>query len=151
MTDQTLSPSLSLALRRTYSATPERVFQAWTRPEELKQWWGAAEGYTTPVAEIDLQIGGQYRLGMRPPGGPHTLVVAGSYREIIPAEKLVFTWQWETPDGSAPVTLVTVDFLKTGAGTEVVVTHEQFPDAAMRDEHEGGWNGLLARLAALVN
>jgi uncharacterized protein YndB with AHSA1/START domain len=150
MTEQTLSPSLSLEMRRTYAAAPARVFQAWTRPEELKQWWGAAEGYTTPIAEIDLQVGGSYRLGMRPPGGPHTLVVTGTYEAIVPDEKLVFSWQWETPDDSAPVTQVTVNFIPLESGTEVIVTHSQFPDEAMRDQHDGGWKGLLTRLTHVV-
>ena len=105
-------------------------------------------GYTTPIAEIDLRAGGSYRLGMQDPDQDHPFVVGGVYREIVPPEKLVFTWMWEkaphdTSDWTPPETLVTVEFIDKGAVTEIVLTHEQFPDENMRQEHQHGWGGCL--------
>jgi uncharacterized protein YndB with AHSA1/START domain len=70
------------------------VFHAWTDPEQLKKWFAVADGFTTPIADVDLRIGGRYRLGMQPPGNEPVLIVGGVYREIISPEKLVFTWRW---------------------------------------------------------
>ena len=55
-----------------------------------------AEGFTTPIAEVDLKVGGRYRLGMKAPGDNPLLIVGGVYREIVHPERLVFTWQWES-------------------------------------------------------
>src|SRR5204863_774192 len=74
-------PQAALTLRRTYAAPRERVFRAWTDPEEIKRWWGPP-GTATPDAEVDLKPGGKYRFTMRslPDGEPYFLV--GTYREV---------------------------------------------------------------------
>ncbi len=79
----------SLSITRTFAAPRERVFQAWTDPEELKKWWGP-DGYTTPSAEVDLKVGGSYRFAMKPPGG-EVFFLSGEYREVRAPEKLVYT------------------------------------------------------------
>ncbi len=140
--------TVTLRLRRTFAASRERVFRAWTTPHELKR-WDAPGDYTTPLAEVDLRPGGQYRIHMQAPDGTvHRLV--GLYRVVEPPQKLVYTWRWEG-DPDAPETLVTVEFLDRGAATEVVLTHELFPSAEARQRHETGWMGCLEKLARLVN
>ena len=141
----------NLTLTRTINAPRDRVFQAWTDPAHLHRWWGAREGFTAPIAEVDLRTGGAYRLGMQAPDQDHPFIVGGVYREISPPEKLVFTWIWEkaphdTSDWIPPETLVTVEFIDKGDATEVVLTHEQFPDDNMRNEHQQGWGGCLDSL-----
>lgn len=136
----------SLQIRRTYAAPRERVFRAWTDPAELKQWWRVSDDQTTPVAEIDLRPGGVYRLGMKSPDAEHAYVCAGTYREVTPPEKLVFTWSWETPGMGTDETLVTVEFLDRGHSTELVLTHERFPNEESRNQHNHGWNGCLDHL-----
>jgi len=70
--------------------------------------------------------------------------VGGTYREIVPNKKLVYTWAWEsTPDR---VSRVTVEFLPHGQGTELLLTHERFTDRDARDRHQQGWLGCLPRL-----
>ena len=159
------SPSeTTLRITRTIAAPRELVFQAWTEPDSLRRWWGVREDYSTPVAEVDLRVGGKYRFGMQDPDHQEPFIVGGTYREVKPPEKLVFTWAWEQsdPDGAAssttadaPVlgvndTLVTVEFHDIGGKTELVVTHEYFADAHMRDEHNEGWNGALTQLARVI-
>ena len=109
----------NLTLTRTINAPRDRVFEAWTDPAHLHRWWGAREGYTAPIAEVDLRTGGAYRLGMQAPDQDHPFIVGGVYREISPPEKLVFTWIWEkaphdTSDWIPPETLVTVEFIDKG-------------------------------------
>ncbi len=66
-----------LRLNRTFAAPREKVFQAWTQPEHLRNWWGMGAGYTAPIVEIDLRVGGRYRLGMQPPddGDPSAIKI----------------------------------------------------------------------------
>jgi len=134
-----------LVLSRTFTAPREKVFRAWTDPEVLKQWWAAGPGFTPTVAEVDLRVGGRYRLGMRAPDKDVDYVVVGTYREVQQPARLVYTWAWEGTGG--PETVVTVEFHDRGSQTEVVLTHEQFADATDRDQHAGGWGGCLDSLA----
>ena len=137
----------SLSMTRTFTAPRERVFQAWTDPEELKKWWGPG-GYSTPTAEVDLKVGGSYRFGMKPPEG-EVFFLSGEYREIRSPEKLVYTWRWEGSEDHPEETLVTVEFRDRGEITEVVVTHEKFRDEEQCHQHEVGWAGCLDRLPAV--
>jgi len=140
----------NLRVTRILPVPRERVFRAWTEPLELQQWFGVAEGYRTPIAQVDLRVGGRYRLGMQPPDSQEIIVAEGIYREIIQPEKLVFTWRWETPNESDPYTLVTIEFLSRGNETEIVLTHEGFADEPQRDQHQQGWVGCLNQLEAHI-
>lgn len=135
------TPPIALSLRRTLSAPPERVFRAWTAPEELQKWWGPGE-FTAPHVEIDLRVGGRFRIAMKPPQGD-IIYLAGEYREVKPPHRLVFTWQWE---GDPTVTLVTIDFLDREGMTELMLTHEKFPDQDQCDRHKEGWSLTLEKL-----
>jgi uncharacterized protein YndB with AHSA1/START domain len=137
----------ALSLRRTFQASRERVFRAWTTPEEIKRWKGPGER-TTPVAEVDLRVGGAYRVHMRSPDGSEMRLV-GVYREVDPPKKLVYTWGWET-NPEMGETLVTVEFLERGRATEVVLKHELFPADDVRDQHEQGWHGSLDKLDKIL-
>jgi uncharacterized protein YndB with AHSA1/START domain len=141
----------SLHLERTYAATPKEVFDAWTNPEVLRRWWVANPAWRTPVAEVDLRVGGSYRLSMEDPetGTRHT--VGGEYREVRRPERLAYSWRWEQDDGSAGhVSTVTVDFLAEGEGTMVVLEHVGLATPESRDQHRHGWTGCLESLQARV-
>ena len=139
--------TVTLRLRRTFRAPRERVFRAWTTPEEMKQ-WKAPGPMSTPVAEVDLRPGGKYRIHMQAPDGAlHRL--AGVYRVVEPPKRLVYTWRWEQePD--APETLVTVEFRELGDATELILTHELFPSDEVRSKHESGWTACFEKLTRLV-
>lgn len=136
----------TLRLERTYEASPEEVFDAWTNPEVLRRWWASEPAFTTPVAEVDLRVGGGYRLSMESPSGAlHT--VRGEYREVSRPDRLVYTWAWEEEDGSTGhVSTVTVSFQRTGESTTVVLEHTDLPSAESRDRHGIGWEGCLESL-----
>ena len=73
------------------------------------------------------------------------MCVGGTFQEVVPPEKLVFTWQWENTDGptEGAETLVTVEFRDMGESTEVLLVHERFPSADVRDAHQQGWTSML--------
>jgi uncharacterized protein YndB with AHSA1/START domain len=144
MENPKINEETALELRRTLPAPPERVFRAWTEAGQVKQWFGP-KGCTVPEAELDLRVGGRYRFTLEEPDGRH--IVAGEYVEISPPERLVFTWKWEHVPEDSPETLVTVEFLPRGDGTEMVLTHERFPSADVRDLHNQGWTSSFDCLA----
>jgi uncharacterized protein YndB with AHSA1/START domain len=130
---------ITLVVRRTIKAPREKVFRAWTEPEELKKWFGP-EGMECTSAEMDLRVGGSYRISIQDDKG-ETHDVGGVYREIRPPERLTFTWKWENmPELAGVETLVTLEFAAKGNETELTLTHEHFPSEKARDEHTGGWS-----------
>lgn len=136
---------LSLELRRRLAASPERVFRAWTEPELVRQWWRMSEQHRCVLAEIDLRVGGTYRMQVEAPGGASLPVITGTYQEVTPPRRLVFTWRW-AHHPMEKETLVTVEFLAADSGCELVIRHERFPDVTMRNQHEEGWCAVLAML-----
>jgi uncharacterized protein YndB with AHSA1/START domain len=137
----------SLTLRRHYEVAAEKVWRAWTDPQALKLWFGPAEIVSVPVAEIDLRVGGRFRVVMLAADGERH-EVGGAYREIVPNRKLVFSWAWiSTPERESRVTVL---IEPAGSGCELVLRHEQFFDEAARTGHEHGWSGSLVKLEALL-
>ena len=142
MSQAAVASPTSLVISRTYPASVERVFKAWTDANQLGQWFAPTDDYTTK-ASVDLRIGHEYRIAITHKGGNvHTIL--GTYRLIEPPRKLVYTWRWE--GGPMADTLVTVDFTPDGDATKVTITHEQFTNTEDRDKHNEGWIGCLSRL-----
>jgi len=137
-----VAPKPSLTLKRRLNAPPERVYAAWTDAEKLKRWFGP-EQIETLRADADARVGGRFRIVMRGTDGEEHNV-SGVYREVVPNEKIVFTWAWRsTPERES---LVTVVIKPQGAGSLLTLVHEQFFDEAARDRHEHGWIGCLDKL-----
>jgi uncharacterized protein YndB with AHSA1/START domain len=134
----------SLTLTRRLNAPPEKVYEAWTQPQKMIQWWGVgAMGGKTPIAETDLRVGGRFRVQFWSHDGQHNSA-SGIYKEIVPNEKLVFTWAWQsTPER---VSQVTVGLMADGDGTMLTLLHEQFGDETARNNHRGGWTAALDNL-----
>jgi uncharacterized protein YndB with AHSA1/START domain len=131
-----------LVVRRTVAATPERLFDAWTRAEEVRQWWGP-ENVKCVAAEVDLRVGGAYRIANELPDGA-VLWISGEFLCIERPHRLEYTWRVGPADG--PVERVSVQFVPSGARTEVIVTHARIADERTRKRHEQGWEGCLAGL-----
>jgi uncharacterized protein YndB with AHSA1/START domain len=134
-----VTEGIVLVVRRTIRASAERIFDAWTRPEHLRMWWGPRP-VTCSGAEVDLRVGGRYRIANAIPDGT-TVTIEGEFREILRPTKLVYTWQMG--QGDRELSRVTVYFKQRGESTEVVVVHEQLPSTTVRDSHEKGWTGCL--------
>ena len=136
----------SLTLKRRLKAPPTKVYGAWTEPDKLTKWFGPA-GAETLEAETDARVGGRFHVLMRTADG-ELHGVSGIYREVVPDERLVFTWAWRTtPDRES---LVTVTLKGDGDGTLLTLLHEQFFDEEARDRHNEGWSGALDKLVELV-
>jgi uncharacterized protein YndB with AHSA1/START domain len=98
-------------------------------------------------ADVDVRVGGRYRISFDMESGEYS-EVSGTYREVVPNEKLVFSWAWHsTPERES---LVTVSIRPDGGGALMVFTHEQFFDEAARDNHERGWSELFAQLESVL-
>jgi uncharacterized protein YndB with AHSA1/START domain len=147
--EQRLAEKPSLNLRRHYPVAPEKVWRAWTDPEAVKRWWGPMPGEPVSVAELDVRVGGRFRIVFGGPEGKDN-ECAGTYKEVVPNRKLVFTWSWPntTPDR---ISVVTIEFVRSGTGTELLFRHEQFYDEAARDGHKRGWTGSLDKLGEFLS
>jgi Uncharacterized conserved protein len=134
----------SLTLKRRIKAPPSQIFAAWTDPQKIARWWGPAETVPGSVrAEMDVVVGGRFRVRFKTEDGEKH-EVGGVYREVVPDQRLKFTWAWHTtPERES---LVTVSLAPDGAGTLLTLHHEQFFDDKARDGHLSGWNGALDNL-----
>jgi uncharacterized protein YndB with AHSA1/START domain len=135
----------SVTVVRTVKAPPQQVFAAWTDAAQLQRW-------LAPIAQADGRVGGHFRLEVQTADGAH--VVAGEYRELIPARRIVMTWVYEgpmVPTGKEP-TQVTVEFRPSGSNTEVSVHHEGLKNPTYRDAiRQGAWTEALTQLDSLLS
>lgn len=136
--------TLALVIRRRIRATPERLFAAWTEPDQLRSWWGPDKVRCTE-AQVDLRVGGSYRIANAFPDGK-VLWISGRFEQVQPPERLVYTWTVEPGDG--PPERVSVEFRGRGEATDVTIVHERIASADIRDRHELGWTGCLDGLSA---
>jgi uncharacterized protein YndB with AHSA1/START domain len=133
----------SLRLERRYDATPEKVWRAWTDPKALSAWFGPGENNSVTRAETDVRVGGRFCVEFHTQDGEHHSV-SGTYREVQPPHRLVFTWAWKsTPERES---LVTVMLEAAGNGTQMNFVHERLHDEATRDSHIGGWTPTFEKL-----
>jgi uncharacterized protein YndB with AHSA1/START domain len=141
-----MSSKPSLTLKRRLNALPAKVYGAWTDSARISHWFGP-ENAEILRAETDVRVGGRFRIVFRGPDGEEH-DVGGVYREVVPNEKLVFTWAWRTtPERES---LVTVALKPDGDGTLLTLMHEQFFDEAARDRHVRGWNETLDKLESYL-
>lgn len=144
-TQSTASRPLRLDLTERFGAPPEKVYAAFVSPEAVPHWFGG-QGYRVTSATIDARTGGRYRFDVRSPEN-ETYTVAGTYLEVVPNRRLVFTWAWLSSGPDAAAMRVTVEFIGDGEGTLLRLTHEMFPDTGNRDNHAKGWAASFERLA----
>lgn len=140
-----------IVLRRVFDAPRRLVFEAWTKPEHVRRWWGCRD-YSMTVCEIDFRIGGAWKYVVRM--GDKDIVFKGVYREIVPPERLVFSECYDEPAYGCPTWLTTTTFEEADGRTTLtsVLVHET---AFNRDGHLGsgmerGSAETMERLAAYV-
>jgi uncharacterized protein YndB with AHSA1/START domain len=139
----------SLELTRTFRVPRIRVFQAWTDPNELRKWWQLGHGWKLTVAEVDLRVGGKYRIGLSSTENSSRHHVTGTFQEVSAPERLVYTWNVEHPR-SNDESVVTVEFLDKGSSTEVILTHDRLAGKGSRQNTYDGWLIVLDGLARLL-
>jgi len=103
-------------------------------------------GWALVEIEVDLRVAGMYRIAMRNRESGLPVSVCGRFLEIHTPERLVYTWQWENAFLDMPETRVTVQFVESGTGTEVVLIHENFPEVGVCLQHRAGWIAAWSRM-----
>jgi uncharacterized protein YndB with AHSA1/START domain len=142
---QTKSENLKLEIVRVIKASREQVFNAWTRPEMIRQWFRPMS-FTMAEADVDARVGGEYRFAMTGAvEAEQNPVVAGRYTRVDPFDALAFTWtSCRNPDEQS---LVTIELRDVEGGTEMKLTHEGFFTVESRDRHLVGWSSVVPKLA----
>jgi uncharacterized protein YndB with AHSA1/START domain len=142
-------PIAAVHVARTFPVPRERVFRAWTEPEAVSRWFGLPVG-SGPSVEADVRVGGGYRITVKVPPTWRKASVVGTFLEVDPPERLVYTFAWER----MPIlafgmgdSRVTVEFREVGADTEVRLTHELLDKRRLRSFHRFGWEVSMRRLA----
>lgn len=133
----------TLRIERTYQAPAQVVFDAWTSEEVMRRWFHGERVWQTPVAEVDLCLGGKVRVVMSDPDKGIEYGGGGHYTEIDPPHRLAFTWTWDEEDRE---TLIELDFEEVDGATTVRLTHSGLRDLESVRSHEGGWTTCLANL-----
>ena len=130
-----------LIIMRVFDAPRDLVFEAWTKPEHLMKWWGPAEYPANSIA-ADVRVGGRWRHSLRSKEDGSLLWHQGEYREIVPPEKLVFTFTWDGDEEN----IVTVTFGDQGRKTLMTFHQAPFSKVPDRDGHIEGWTSSFGRL-----
>ena len=131
----------TLFLRRRFTVPRARLFQAFTDPAAMVQWWGP-KGCQGCDVSLDVRPGGKWRACMTNSEGQQ-FCTHGVYREVVENRRLVFTWIWESGDWGGLETEVRLEFKDSDGGSELVLTHSQLPSENSRDLHEQGWTSSL--------
>ena len=146
----------AVVIERTFDAPRELVWKAWTDPEHMMRWWGP-RGFTSPACEIDLRVGGTWLNCMRGPDGKDYWAT-GTYREIVPLERIVTTDSFADEKGNiVPAShygmgelplelLITVTFEDVEGKTKMTLRHEGFPAGEHRDGANQGWSESFDKL-----
>jgi uncharacterized protein YndB with AHSA1/START domain len=156
MSDSTLT-SDAVVIERIFEAPVALIWQMWTRPEHFKKWYGP-KGFTVPVAEMELRVGGKRLVCMASPDGSMRMWTTGEFTEIVPNERLVYTESpadeegnvaspaaMGMPEGYPATTVVTVSLEDLGGRTKMVMRHAGVPAESGAGS---GWEQALDKLAA---
>jgi uncharacterized protein YndB with AHSA1/START domain len=151
----------ALVITRIFDAPRELVWKAWTDPELIKCWWGP-QYFTTPIIKIDFRVGGRYLYDMRSPDG-QDFWSTGTYREIVPLERVVATDSFADGQGNiVPASyygmegdfplelLVTVIFEERDGKTRFTLRHVGMPAGEQQDLARKGWSTSLDKLAEVL-
>jgi uncharacterized protein YndB with AHSA1/START domain len=155
---RTATPTKQLVVERTLRASPERIFDAFTDPEQLTQWWWP-KGFTCPAAEVDLRVGGTYKLAMQwpdaiPGGDQFAHHMAGEYYEIDRPHRLLMSGRAVNEEqGELFATLIEVTLEERDEGTALTMRQSYFepmPPAEALNGADQGWNEQLDKLEQIL-
>jgi uncharacterized protein YndB with AHSA1/START domain len=132
-----------LRIERTFEASAEEVFDAWTSEEVLRRWFHAGPDWNTPTAEVDLRVGGKVRVAMREPDGTEH-AMGGEYTVIDRPRRLAMTWRFD--DWPEKQQLIELEFTEGDGRTTVVLTNSGIATGEQRDDQQVGWADCLAQL-----
>jgi uncharacterized protein YndB with AHSA1/START domain len=155
MSNKTISKD-AIVIERIFDAPVDLIWQMWTQPEHFKKWYGP-KGFTVPVAEMDMRVGGKRLVCMASPDGSMKMWTTGEYMEVVPNERLVYTDSpadengdvvspsaMGMPEGYPATTEVTILFEDIGGRTKMVMTHAGVPAGSGAN---AGWEQAFAKMA----
>jgi uncharacterized protein YndB with AHSA1/START domain len=134
-------------IERTFAASAEDVFDAWTSPEVMRRWFHCAHDWATPEAEVDLRVGGKVRVVMRKPDGTE-VEAQGEYTLIDRPHRLVMTWTFD--DDPSNEQLIELTFSESGGSTTVLLVNSGISTDGRRDAQDWGWRGCLGELERML-
>ena len=156
MSNTTISKEDAVVIERVFDVGVDIIWQMWTQPEHSKNWYGP-KGFTIPVADMDLRVGGKRLICMASPDGSMKMWTTGEYMEIVPNKLLVYTESpadengnivspaaMGMPDGYPVTTEVTVLLEDVGGHTKMVMTHAGMPAGSGAN---AGWEQAFNKLA----
>jgi len=143
------SDELTVHIERALPASRSLVFAAHTEPRQLAEWWGP-KGFVAPSVDVDLRVGGSYRIAMQPPDGV-LFHLSGKFLVIEPPSRLVYTFRWNEPDPDDRETVVTISLEDADDSTVLTVDQGHFATEARRSLHRQGWTESLDRLQDLLS
>jgi uncharacterized protein YndB with AHSA1/START domain len=137
-----------LRIERTFKASPEQVFDAWTSPEVMRRWIHCESDWSTPVAEVDLRVGGRVRVVMRRRDGVEP-EMEGEYTAIERPHRLEMKWVfYDSPSNEQRIELT---FTETAPGeTTVVLLNTRISTDERRASQDEGWRGCLEQLGTML-
>ncbi len=136
----------SLRIQRLLNAPRELVFAAFSEARHQLNWLGP-HGFSAPAVELDFRVGGRFRACIRSAEGAD-IWMQGSYQEIVPPKRIVYSFAWENETGQPGLeTVITVDLAERDGRTELIFQQSSFLSAESRDSHESGWSECFERLA----
>jgi uncharacterized protein YndB with AHSA1/START domain len=140
---------LTLELKGEMPAPCKRVWRALTDPAELADWWGP-NGFTSPSVELDLRVGGSYRIAMQPPEG-ELFHLSGEFTEVDPPSRLAYTFVWDPPNPDDQETVATLSLTDLGDSTKLVLAQGAFATEERLALHRDGWTDGFGRLRELLS
>ncbi len=148
---------------RTFSSPVSRLWDAWSKEEQVQQWWGP-EGFSSANAKIDFRVGGKYLFSMKSPTGQVNWST-GTYEKIIPQQLIVCSDQFADQNGQpitpkeagmpgewsdSEISFITIEFEEIGTDrTKMTLTHEGIP-LSVHDDCVAGWDTTIDKLQKLV-
>jgi uncharacterized protein YndB with AHSA1/START domain len=149
MTERTTEHA-TFAIERAYDASPERVFAAWTDKAAKARWFGSPEGQS--AYELDFRVGGREVNRGGPPGGP-VYTYEARYDDIVPNQRIVYSYTMDCGDARISVSVTTVEFKPAATGTQLTFTEQGvFLDGGDTPQiREHGTNELLDSLGAALS
>jgi uncharacterized protein YndB with AHSA1/START domain len=137
----------AVRIERTFAATAEDVFDAWTSPEVMRRWFHPAPDWETPEAEVDLRVGGRVRVVMRKPDDTEA-EAHGEFTLIDRPHRLAMTWTFD--DEPSNEQLIELSFSESEGSTTVLLVNTGISSDARRDAQDWGWRGCLEQLGRVL-
>jgi uncharacterized protein YndB with AHSA1/START domain len=134
-------------IERTFEASAEDVFDAWTNPEVIRRWFIPKDGWREPSAEVDLRVGGRIRVVMRTADG-EPVEAGGEYTLIERPNRLAFTWTFD--DDPSNEQLIELEFTERNGVTSVLFVNSNISEKERRDHQYDGWSTCLDNVGRVL-